>query len=114
MSKQNALNIGFEDYFNLVIVLIGDDLKIQRHFHFLSLSGVDVTPLKLRLHETILKLIGFKEKDLTPDLEDWYFAQTEKVNNIDILQDEEILLKVSTEIFNDLVKQQKMKSRKSL
>lgn len=109
MSKQNALYIGFEDYFNLVIVLIGDDLKIQRHFHFLSLSGVDATQLKLRLHETIFKLVGFKQKDLTPELEDWYFEQTEKVNSIDILQDEETLIKVSTEIFNDLVKRHKMK-----
>ncbi len=107
MSKQNALNIGFEDYFNLVIVLIVDDLKIQRHFHFLSLSGVDATPLKLRLHETIFKLIGFKKNDLIPELEDWYFEQTEKVNSIDILQDEELFIKVSTEIFHDLVNLQK-------
>ena len=104
MSKKNSLNISFEDYFKLLMDLLIDDLKIQRHFHFLSLSGFDSIPLKLKTHETLFRLIGFKNEGLTPDLEDWYFKQAERVFSIDVVNDNKALLELSSEILTGLNK----------
>ena len=91
MNKTHSLNIAFEDLFKLIIGLIVDDLKVHKHLHHLSLSGLDTTPLHLNLYKRIFILAGFKEKDISEELADWYFEQTKRVHGIDLVQDEEVL-----------------------
>ncbi|WP_343635837.1 hypothetical protein [Fluviicola sp.] len=104
MHTNNSLNVSFEDLFKLLIGLIADDLKVQKHLYHLSLSGLDTTPLQLELHRSIFVLAGLKESDISEELEDWYFAQTQRVNNIDLKHDEQALSGLSAEILEGLLK----------
>jgi hypothetical protein len=103
MNKTHSLNIAFEDLFKLIIGLIVDDLKVHKHLHHLSLSGLDTTPLYLDLHKRIFVLAGFKERDISEELEDWYFEQTKRVQVVDLVQDE-VLYELSSEILAGLLK----------
>lgn len=107
MNKTHSLNIAFEDLFKLIIGLIVDDLKVHKHLHHLSLSGLDTTPLHLNLYKRIFILAGFKEKDISEELADWYFEQTKRVHGIDLVQDEEVLYDLSSEILAGLLKMRK-------
>ncbi|TSJ41163.1 hypothetical protein [Fluviicola chungangensis] len=104
MSKNNSLNISFEDLFKLIIGFIIDDLKVQKHYYNLSLSGLDTTPLQLNLHDGIFILVGFKEIDITEEIKQWYFKQTERVFTMDITNDEKALRNLSSEILEGLLK----------
>lgn len=104
MNNQNTITIAFEDLFKLLLGLIVDDLKVHKHFHHLSLGGLDTTPLHLNLHKQIFILSGFKEKDISEELEDWYFEQTKRVNGVDLIQDEKVLVDLSSEILESLLK----------
>ena len=103
MSKINSLNISFEDLFKLIIVFISDDLKVQKHFYNLSLSGLDTTPLQLTLHEGIFQLVGFKKHEITEEVKQWYFQQSEKVFGIDTINDEKALQELAAEILEGLL-----------
>jgi hypothetical protein len=104
MSKNNSLNISFEDLFKLIVGFITDDLKVQKHYHNLSLSGLDTSPLELNLHNGIFILVGFKENNITDEIKQWYFKQTERIYNIDIINDEKALRNLSSEILEGLLK----------
>lgn len=104
MNTKNSISIAFEDLFKSLIGLIVDDLKVHRHFHHLSLSGLDTTPLHLNLYRQIFILAGFKEADISEELADWYFEQTKRVNSIDPVQDEKVLYELSSEILEGLLK----------
>lgn len=104
MNNKHALTIAFEDLFKLIIGLIGDDLKVHKHLHNLSLSGLDTTPLHLDLYKRIFILAGFKEADISEEMEDWYFQQTKRVYTIDLVQDEQVLFDLSSEILAGLLK----------
>lgn len=104
MNKDNSLNISFEDLFKLIVGFISDDLKVHKHFHNLSLSGLDTTPLHLNLHERIFILVGFKEMDISDEVKTWYFQQTERVYTIDTINNENKLYDLSTEILDGLLK----------
>lgn len=104
MNKTHSLHIAFEDLFKLIIGLIVDDLKVHKHLHHLSLSGLDTTPLHLNLYKRIFILAGFKEKDISEELADWYFEQTKRVHAIDLVQDEQVLYDLSSEILAGLLK----------
>ncbi len=104
MNNQNTITIAFEDLFKLIIGLIVDDLKVHKHLYHLSLSGLDTTPLHLNLYRRIFILAGFKEKDISEELEDWYFEQTKRVNGVDLIQDEKVLMDLSSEILEGLLK----------
>lgn len=104
MSKDNSLNISFEDLFKLIIGFITDDLKVQKHYYNLSLSGLDTTSLQLNLEEGIFILVGFKENNISDDIKQWYFKQTERVFNIDT-NDEKALRNLSSEILEGLLKE---------
>lgn len=103
MSEKNSLNISFEDLFKLIIGFISDDLKVQKHYNNLILSGLDTTPLQLNLHYGIFTLVGFK----VDEIKQWYFKQTERVFNIDIINDEKVLQNLSSEILEGLLKARK-------
>ncbi|TSJ44820.1 hypothetical protein [Fluviicola chungangensis] len=104
MSESNIQHIGIKDYFELTINLIARDLKIHRHLHFLSLSGVDTSLLSLQLNQDIFKLIGFEKTDLINEIEEWYFKQAERVFTIDTVNNTKALLELSAEILNGLNK----------
>lgn len=103
MSNTNLLNIAFEDLFKLTVGLIVDDLKVHKHLYHLSLSGLD-TSLQLNLYRRIFVLAGFKESDISEELEDWYFKQTQRVNKIEITADEKALHDLSADILEGLLK----------
>jgi hypothetical protein len=103
MNNTNLLNIAFEDLFKLTLGLIVDDLKVQKHLYHLSLGGLHTT-LQLNLYHGIFVLVGFKESDITEELEDWYFAQTQRVNAIEITPDEQALSDLAAEILEGLLK----------
>ena len=103
-NTKHSINIAFEDLFKLLIGLIVDDLKVHKHFHHLSLSGLDTTPLHLNLYKRIFILAGFKEKDISEEIEEWYFEQTKRVNAIDLVHDEKELYDLSSEILEGLLK----------
>lgn len=103
MNNDNSLNIVLEDLFNLIISLIADDLKVQKHFHNLNLSGLDTASLQLNLHYGIFRLSGFKKNDITEEFKQWYFHQTERVFNIDIANDEKAFQDLATEILDGLI-----------
>jgi hypothetical protein len=107
MNNINTLNISFEDLFKLIIGFIADDLKVQKHFYNLSLSGLDTTPLQLNLHEGIFQLVGFKKNEISEEVKQWYFQQSEKVFGIDTIKDEDTLNKLATEILDGLLKARK-------
>ncbi|TSJ46725.1 hypothetical protein [Fluviicola chungangensis] len=104
MNTDNSLNISFEDLFRLLMGLIADDLKVQRHLYHLSLSGLDTTPLQLDLHRSIFILAGFKEATISEELEEWYFEQTLRVNDAELVPDEQALTHLSAEILEGLLK----------
>jgi len=104
MNNTNLLNIAFEDLFKLTVGLIVDDLKVHTHLYHLSLSGLDTSPLHLNLYRRIFVLAGFKEKDISEELQDWYFEQTKRVHAPDVLQDEQLLYALSAEILEGLLK----------
>ena len=104
MNNTNLLNIAFEDLFKLTLGLIVDDLKVHKHLYHLSLSGLDTTPLNLNLYRRIFVLAGFKERDISEELEDWYFEQTKRVNTVDLVHDEQGLYDLSGEILEGLLK----------
>lgn len=102
MSESSIQYIGIKDYFELTINLIARDLKIHKHLHFLSLSGLDTSPLNLQLNQDIFKLIGFEKTDLINEIEEWYFKQAERVFSIDTVNDVKALLELSAEILSGL------------
>jgi hypothetical protein len=104
MNTKPSINIAFEDLFKLLIGLIVDDLKVHKHFHHLSLSGLDTSPLHLHLYKQIFILAGFKEADISEELADWYFEQTKRVNALDLVQDEKELSNLASEILEGLLK----------
>lgn len=113
MNNNNTLNISFEDLFKLIIGFIADDLKVQKYHYNLSLIGFDSSPLNLNLHYGIFRLVGFKENDISEEIKQWYFQQTERVFAIDIVNDEKAFLDLTTEILNALIKaRKKMYSQK--
>ncbi len=103
MNNTNLLNIAFEDLFKLTLGLIVDDLKVQKHLYHLSLGGLHAT-LQLNLYRGIFILAGFKESDITEELEDWYFEQTQRVNGIEVTPDEQTLSDLAAEILEGLLK----------
>lgn len=103
MNNTNLLNIAFEDLFKLTLGLIVDDLKVQKHLYHLSLGGLQTT-LQLTLYRGVFVLAGFKESDITEELEDWYFEQTQRVNTLEITDDEKVLHELSAEILEGLLK----------
>lgn len=103
MNNTNLLNIAFEDLFKLTLGLIIDDLKVQKHLYHLSLGGLNAN-LQLNLYRGIFILAGFKESDITEELEDWYFEQTQRVNALEITADEKALHDLSAEILEGLLK----------
>lgn len=107
MNNQNLLSITFEDLFKLTVELIIDDLKVQKHLHHLNLSGLDTAALHLRLYKQIFILAGFKEKDISEEITDWYFEQTKRVNTIDFVQNEQELQDLSSEILSGLLNARK-------
>lgn len=107
MSNNNTLNISFEDLFKLIIGFIADDLKVQKYHYNLSLIGLESSPLNLNLHEGIFRLVGFKENDISEEIKQWYFQQTERVFTIDFINDEKAFLDLTTEILNGLIKARK-------
>lgn len=102
MNDNNTLNIHFEDLFKLIIGFITDDLKVQKYHYNLSLIGLDSSPLDLNLHEGIFRLVGFKENDITEEIKQWYFQQTERVFNI--VHDEKAFQYLASEILEGLMK----------
>jgi hypothetical protein len=98
----NLLNIAFEDLFKLTIGLIVDDLKVHRHLYQLSLNEREPAVLNLKLYRKIFALAGFKEKDMSEELEDWYFEQTKRVETI--VPDEQELQNLAVEILDGLLK----------
>lgn len=104
MNTNNSLNISFEDLFKLLIGLLADDLKIQKHLYHLSLGGLETSHVQLDLHRRIFILAGLKESDISEELEDWYFAQTQRVNAIDLKTNEQALYDLSAEILEGLLK----------
>jgi hypothetical protein len=104
MSNKNALHIAFEDLFKLIIGLISDDLKLHKHFHHLNRGGLDTTPLNLDLSQKVFVLVGFKETDISEELEYWYFKQAQRVNTIDFMHDEKAFTDLSSEILEGLLK----------
>lgn len=105
--NNNSLNIVFEDLFKLIVGFIADDLKMQKHFYNLSLSGLDSTPLQLNLHEGIFILVGFRKDEITEEVKQWYFQQSEKVFGIDTFKDETALYELAGEILEGLLKARK-------
>lgn len=103
MNKTNLLNIAFEDLFKLTVGLIVDDLKVHKHLYHLIQGGLDTT-LQLNLYRRIFVLAGFKESDITEELEDWYFEQTQRVTTIEITPDEQALSELAAEILEGLLK----------
>lgn len=103
MNNTNLLNIAFEDLFKLTHGLIVDDLKVQKHLYHLSLGGLHTT-LQLTLYRGVFVLAGFKESDITEELEDWYFGQTQRVNGIEITPDEQALSDLAAEILEGLLR----------
>lgn len=101
--NNNSLNIVFEDLFKLIVGFIADDLKMQKHFYNLSLGGLDSTPLQLNLHEGIFILVGFKKDEITEEVKQWYFQQSERVFNIDTFNDEIAINKLAAEILEGLL-----------
>ncbi|WP_430405837.1 hypothetical protein [Fluviicola sp.] len=104
MNTKHSITIAFEDLFKLLIGLIVDDLKVHKHFHHLSLSGLDTSPLHLNLYRQIFILSGIKEADISDELADWYFEQTKRVHSIDLVHDEKELVDLSSEILEGLLK----------
>ena len=100
----NKITITFEDLFQLIVGLIEDDLRIQKHFYHLSLSGLDTGPLQLNLYKRVFILVGYKQTEISEELEDWYFEQTNRVNDIDLLHDEATIYDLSIEILEGLLK----------
>ena len=104
MNNTNLLNITFEDLFKLTVGLIVDDLRVHKHLYHLSLSGLDTAVLNLNLYQRIFVLAGFKEQDISDEMEEWYFEQTKRVNSIDLLHNEQELYDLSVEILEGLLK----------
>lgn len=104
MGNNNTLNISFEDLFKLIIGFIADDLKVQKYHYNLSLIGLDSSPLNLNLHEGIFRLVGFKENEISEEITQWYFQQTERVFTIDITNDEKAFQHLASEILEELIK----------
>lgn len=107
MGNYNTLNISFEDLFKLIVGFIADDLKVQKYHYNLSLIGLDSSPLNLNLHEGIFRLVGFKENEISEEIKQWYFQQTERVFTIDIPNDEKAFIDLTTEILDGLIKARK-------
>ena len=103
MSKHSFPHLNLKEYFDLVIGLIIDDLRIQKHLHNLGLSGLDVTPFKFELYERIFMLVGVSKKKNAQEIRDWYYDQADRVHDIDI-DDEKALIELSAEIFDGLLK----------
>lgn len=112
MSKQTFINMPVKEYFELLVGLIADDLKIHKHLHFLTLGGLDSTPLKLSIHERVFNLLGFSNDEVTEEMEEWYFSQAERVYSLDIIHDSKMLLNLSVEILDGLNKFKSQNNRK--
>lgn len=106
--NKNLLNIAFEDLFKLTLGLIVDDLKVHQHLYHLSATGPEPAVLNLKLYRQIFLLAGFKERDISEELEDWYFEQTKRVETIGTDEQEiqnlavgilEGLLKIRSELY---------------
>lgn len=110
MKGNNTINIVFEDLFQLILELISDDLKVQKHFYNLNLSGLDTTSLQLHLHNGIFQLVGFKKNDITEEITQWYFKQTERIFNIE--NNEKSFQYLASEILDGLVKERNKMYRK--
>ena len=104
MSNQNLPNITLHEYFNLLVGLITDDLKISNHLYHLGRSGADTNSFKFELHERIFTLAGLTKETNTEQIREWYYTEAEKANEFDIISDEKAFFKLSVEIYEGLMK----------
>ncbi len=102
----NLINAGEERRLQLLIKLIADDLKIQRHLHYLEQSGLDTSFLQLNIHDEIFELIGLDESIINESLRDWYHSISERAFEFDIFKEERKLLEIATDILVALNKKQ--------
>jgi len=105
MKNLNFPHLSLKEYFNVIVSLISDDLRIEKHLYHLSLglNGFDPTQIKFELHERIFTLVGITKEMEEEKIRDWYFAQIERVREIDI-SDDKAILKLSGEILDGLIK----------
>ena len=106
MKTGNIPQFAYEDHLTFLVELIADDLKIHRHLHLLSLSGLDGALLKTNIHDKVFALAGIAKSKIDDSLREWYFQKAEKVFEIDIFKDEEQLYKIATEILVELNRRQ--------
>lgn len=102
MNESNIQHVGIRDFFTLTVGLIAEDLKLHKHLHFLSLSGVDTSPLSFQLNQLVFKLVGIEKNQAMDEIEAWYFKQAERVFSIDVANDTKTLLELSTDILSGL------------
>ena len=105
METDNFL-IKEEKRLHFIIGLIADDLKIQKHLHLLSQSGLDSSLLQLKIHDKIFALAGIEEQKIDDSLREWYFQMAEKAFALDLFHDEIKLLEVASEILVELNRKQ--------
>jgi hypothetical protein len=102
MKANTIQRISEEKKFKILLELIADDLKIHKHFHYLSQSGLDNSLIQLRINETIFLLVGLEDEEINDTLKEWYNCMAEKVYPIDVFHDEKKLFQVASEILIEL------------
>lgn len=102
MSTQNIQCIRITDFLVLAVRLIAEDLKIQKHLYWLSLGGLDSSPMNLELDKAIFSLIGISDSDLFEEAQEWYFQKVQDSFSMDIFNDENLLAETASDILRGL------------
>jgi hypothetical protein len=86
----------------LILSLIKDDLINTKLVHGLNETGLNAEHYYLHLGETIFKLMGFKDNEVTEEVFRYYMQTTKKAKYLDISVSHKPMEEFALQIYREL------------
>jgi hypothetical protein len=86
------------DYYDVIVKLIIDDLKIAKLLQGLSQAGLEADRYQPKINEAVFFFVGLEKEQNTMELKEWYNQQVERVYNVELTESEK-LYEIASEIF---------------
>lgn len=86
------------DFYDVIVKLIIDDLKIAKLLQGLSIAGMETERFQPRINEAVFFLVGLHKERDSLELKEWYNQQIERVYNVELTESEK-LYEIASDIF---------------
>lgn len=101
--KEQTTEPTIEKFFKATLHLIIADMKERKLIQAFTTIGLDTSPYETHLYQDVFLLAGIPTENQTEDLRDWYYQQIEKIQDVEIT-DENIIIEMAQEVLIDLMK----------